>query len=66
MGVGRVGVCMMCTCVTRHVSEEVECGFRSPISVSYTLRYVSLGVCQFAITNAPTVRVRKREKKEKG
>jgi hypothetical protein len=67
---------MMCTYVTRRVSEEVgvvECGFRRPISVSYTLRYVRL-IGQtlpvwVAITDAPTVRCgleRRGKKKDEG
>jgi hypothetical protein len=51
VGVGRVGVCMLCTCVSEEGGGE-KSAVSEPLSLlSYTLRYVSLAdlgrLCQF-------------------
>ena len=56
--------------VTRHVSEEVgvvECGFRRPISVSYTLRYVRLiDSASLGCTDGEGAGLEKGKKKDNG
>ena len=42
VGVGRVGVCMLCTCVSEEGGDGEGAGSEAPSLLSYTLRYVSL------------------------
>ena len=42
VGVGRVGVCMLCTSVTEEGGDGEGAGSETSSLLSYTLRYVSL------------------------
>ena len=47
VGVGRVGVCMLCTCVSEEGGGEKSADSESLSLLSYTLRFVSLADCLY-------------------
>jgi hypothetical protein len=62
--VGRVGVCILCTCVKEERGGEGSSGPDVPSLLSYTLRYVSLTdldiVCQFGLIESRIREVKRR------